>query len=61
MIIGDTVDINGHTMVVEQRKESLDLEWYALRCKCCNYPRNLYIECTDKDLKELQKTKCQCD
>ena len=60
MIKGDTIDLFGHEMVIEERKESLDLEWYALRCTCHNYPRQLYIQCTDSDLKEMLKKRCEC-
>jgi hypothetical protein len=60
MKIGDMFELNGHEMVVEERKESLDLEWIAARCSCHSYPRNLYIECTVDDLTEMQKKKCEC-
>jgi len=61
MIIGDRIEFFGHTMEVVERKESLDLEWYAMRCTCHTYPRNLYIECSNKIIDEMKNSKCNCD
>ena len=61
MMKGERFKLFGHEMEIVEKKESLDtsdgvakdLFRYDLICTCHSYPKNLRIEATEENLKEM--------